>query len=115
MEYFPPEFLVLTLVHDKLSFSSSLKMYRHGISIEKFFISFIFQTFIVITSRFGKRHVHVLNKAKSFYIFGQNHPVRKFALYITTNQYPLIQKKDKGQQKNVRIEFCQQVTEALII
>lgn len=113
MEYFPPEFLVLTLVHDKLSFSSSFEMYRHGISIEKFFISFIFQTFIVITSRFGKRHVHVLNKAKSFYIFGQNHPVRKFALYITTNQYPLIQKK--GQQKNVRIEFCQQVTEALII
>ncbi|KAK2550758.1 hypothetical protein P5673_028432 [Acropora cervicornis] len=73
------------------------------------------ETFIVITSRFGKRHVHVLNKAKSFYIFGQNHPVRKFALYITTNQYPLIQKKDKGQLKNVRIEFCQQVTEALII
>ena len=90
-------------------------MYRHGIFIAKMFVSFIFQTFIVITSRFGKPHVHVLNKAKSFYIFGQNHPVRKFALYITTNQYPLIQKKEKREQKNVRMGFCQQVTYTLII
>ena len=49
---------------------------------------FIFQTFIVIASRFGTPHVHRLNKAKSVYIFGQNHPFRKFSLYITTNQYP---------------------------
>lgn len=33
--------------------------------------------------------MHRLNKAKSVYIFGQNHPFRKFSLYITTNQYPL--------------------------
>lgn len=44
-------------------------------------------TFVVITSHFGKPRVHVLNKAKSLYLFGQNHPVRKFAMYITTNQY----------------------------
>ncbi|CAH3128783.1 unnamed protein product, partial [Pocillopora meandrina] len=48
------------------------------------------ETFIVITSRFGTPHVHRLNKAKSVYIFGQNHPVRKFSLYITTNQYPFL-------------------------
>lgn len=48
------------------------------------------ETFIVITSRFGTPHVHRLNKAKSMYIFGQNHPVRKFSLYITTNQYPFL-------------------------
>ena len=53
------------------------------------FISFLLQTFIVITSRFGTPHVHRLNKAKSVYIFGENHPFRKFSLYITTNQYPL--------------------------
>ena len=54
------------------------------------FFHYIFQTFIVITSRFGTPHVHRLNKAKSLYIFGQNHPVRKFSLHITTNQYPFI-------------------------
>ena len=44
------------------------------------------QTFLVLASRLGKVYVYRFNKAKSLCIFGPTNPIRKFIIYLITNQ-----------------------------
>ncbi|KAA0199087.1 hypothetical protein HAZT_HAZT003396 [Hyalella azteca] len=44
-------------------------------------------TFCVVSKRFRKNYVHRFSASKSLFLFSPWHPLRRAAIYLSTNQY----------------------------
>ena len=49
---------------------------------------FLLQTFLILSTRFGRQYVFRFSKEKSLFLFGPLNVVRKAIIILITNQYP---------------------------